>query len=43
MIEHATSLSGLSGIARQTYFYKAPIPLLIGNLPFGDDFKEKRD
>jgi hypothetical protein len=43
MIEHATNLSELSGDVRQTYFYKAPIPLLIGNLPFGDDFKEKRD
>ena len=27
----------------QSFFYKAPVPLLIGNLPFGDDFKEKRD
>jgi hypothetical protein len=26
----------------QKYFYKAPVPLLIGNLPFGDDFKNKR-
>lgn len=39
MIEHATDLSSLSGNVRQTFFYKAPIPLLIGNLPFGDDFK----
>lgn len=42
MIEHSTNLSELSGIVRQTYFYKAPTPLLIGNLPFGDDFEEKR-
>lgn len=42
MIEHTTDLSSLSGNVRQTFFYKAPIPLLIGNLPFGDDFKEKR-
>lgn len=41
MIEHATDLSGLS--VKQSIFYKAPLPLLIGNLPFGDDFKEKRD
>jgi hypothetical protein len=42
MIQHATNLSELSGNVRQTIFYKAPLPLLIGNLPFGDDFKEKR-
>lgn len=42
MIKHATNLSELSGNVRQTIFYKAPTPLLIGNLPFGDDFKEKR-
>lgn len=43
MIKHATNLSELSGNVRQTIFYKAPKPLLIGNLPFGDDFKNKRD
>lgn len=43
MIDHVTDLSGLTVDIKQSTFYKAPLPLLIGNLPFGDDFQEKRD
>lgn len=39
MNEHSTNFVGT---VYQSLFYKAPIPLLIGNLPFGDDFKNKR-
>lgn len=39
-MEHSIEL--LSGGVEQYQFYQAPVPLLIGNLPFGDDFKEKR-
>lgn len=42
MIEHSSSLSQITNIASQSVFYKSPTPLLIGNLPFGEDFKEKR-
>lgn len=43
MIDHTTALSDLTVDIKQSIFYKAPLPLLIGNLPFGDDFKSKRD
>lgn len=39
MNEHSTNFVGT---VYQSLFYKVPIPLLIGNLPFGDDFKNKR-
>lgn len=29
--------------AEQTFYYKVPIPLVIGNLPFGSNFKNTRD
>lgn len=36
---HSTTLQSN---LRQNVFYKAPVPLLFGNLPFGDNFKEHR-
>lgn len=39
-IQHTTDISNIN--IKQTIFYKSPTPLLIGNLPFGDDFKNKR-
>jgi hypothetical protein len=39
MNAHSTNFVGT---VYQSLFYKAPIPLLIGNLPFGPDFKNKR-
>lgn len=38
-MNHSTEIT--SGVAN--IFYKAPLPLIIGNLPFSSDFKENKD